>query len=246
MTVARAHLIRIRDLLAFLEHEAVAAGAAILPSHAADELVWDGARVTGIRSASGDLARARGRRPHDRRVLALPRASRALRARPGRCHAVRRGRQHRRRTSDGLDAGSRPGRHRARLRHLRAACRHDRRRARAADRELPRCDPRERPRRALRRRVGVVQGPRVRRPGPAGAHGLSGLRLGGAGAFEARRAAVRHGADRGARAPGERADDRGARARRSEFPPDGSSARSGSTTRACRVAAQTASGGPAS
>ena len=55
MTVARAHLIRIRDLLAFLEHEAVAAGAVILPSHAADELVWDGARVVGIRSASGDL-----------------------------------------------------------------------------------------------------------------------------------------------------------------------------------------------
>ncbi len=55
MTVARAHLIRIRDLLAFLEHEAVAAGAAIIPSHAADELVWDGSRVVGIRSASGEL-----------------------------------------------------------------------------------------------------------------------------------------------------------------------------------------------
>ena len=55
MTVARAHLIRIRGLLAFLEHEAVTAGAAILPSHAADELVWDGARVVGIRSASGEI-----------------------------------------------------------------------------------------------------------------------------------------------------------------------------------------------
>ena len=55
MTVARAHLIRIRDLLALLEHEAVAAGAEILPSHAADDLVWDGSRVTGIRSAGRDL-----------------------------------------------------------------------------------------------------------------------------------------------------------------------------------------------
>ena len=55
MTVARAHLVRIRDLLAFLEHEAVTAGAAILPSHAADELVWDGTRVVGIRSENGDL-----------------------------------------------------------------------------------------------------------------------------------------------------------------------------------------------
>jgi fumarate reductase flavoprotein subunit len=55
MTVARAHLVRIRDLLSSLEHEAVAAGAAILPSHAADELVWDGARVSGIRSARGEL-----------------------------------------------------------------------------------------------------------------------------------------------------------------------------------------------
>ena len=55
MTVPRAHLIRIRDLLGFLEHEAVTSGAEILLSHAADELVWDGSRVTGIRSASGDL-----------------------------------------------------------------------------------------------------------------------------------------------------------------------------------------------
>jgi fumarate reductase flavoprotein subunit len=55
MTVARAHLVRIRDLLSFLEHEAVAAGAAIFSSHAADELVWDGARVSGIRSARGEL-----------------------------------------------------------------------------------------------------------------------------------------------------------------------------------------------
>ena len=59
MTVARAHLIRIHDLLASLEQGAVAAGAAILAPHAADGLAWDGARVTGIRSASGDLG-ARG------------------------------------------------------------------------------------------------------------------------------------------------------------------------------------------
>lgn len=55
MTVARAHLIRIRDLLAFLEREAVAAGGDIRRSHAAHELVWDGARVVGIRSTGGDL-----------------------------------------------------------------------------------------------------------------------------------------------------------------------------------------------
>ena len=55
MSVARAHLIRIRDLLGHLEHEAVTAGAEILPSHAAEQLAWDGSRVTGIRSASGDL-----------------------------------------------------------------------------------------------------------------------------------------------------------------------------------------------
>ena len=55
MSVARAHLIRIHDLLGHLEHEAVTAGAEILPSHAAEQLAWDGSRVTGIRSASGDL-----------------------------------------------------------------------------------------------------------------------------------------------------------------------------------------------
>ena len=58
-------------------------------------LVWDGARVHGIRSASGDLARARRRRPHERGLLALPQACRAVRAGPGRGHAVRRRRQHR-------------------------------------------------------------------------------------------------------------------------------------------------------
>ncbi len=60
MTVPRAHLIRIRQLLAFLEEKAVAAGAVILHSHAADGLVWDGARVHGVRSASGDLVARAG------------------------------------------------------------------------------------------------------------------------------------------------------------------------------------------
>lgn len=60
MRVARAHLIRIHDLLAFLEHEAVASGAVILPAHAADALVWDGARVAGIHSANGEIAARAG------------------------------------------------------------------------------------------------------------------------------------------------------------------------------------------
>ena len=60
MTVARAHLIRIRDLLVFLEREAVAAGAVIRLAHPADGLVWDGARVAGIRSPGGDLAARAG------------------------------------------------------------------------------------------------------------------------------------------------------------------------------------------
>jgi fumarate reductase flavoprotein subunit len=55
MTVARAHLIRIRELLALLEDEAVSSGATILCPEAADALVWDGKRVAGIRSAKGDL-----------------------------------------------------------------------------------------------------------------------------------------------------------------------------------------------
>ncbi|MCO5952551.1 FAD-dependent oxidoreductase [Microbacterium yannicii] len=50
MTIARAHLIRIRRLLAHLEREALAAGAVILPGRPADELVTDGGRVAGIRS----------------------------------------------------------------------------------------------------------------------------------------------------------------------------------------------------
>ncbi|MGI9824911.1 FAD-dependent oxidoreductase [Agromyces sp. Marseille-Q5079] len=48
MSVARAHLVRIRELLAHLEREAVAAGAEIHLGRAARELVTDGSRVVGI------------------------------------------------------------------------------------------------------------------------------------------------------------------------------------------------------
>lgn len=60
MTVARAHLIRIDDLLAHLEREAVAAGAVIRCAQAAEELLTDGRRVTGIRSRDGVIAASRG------------------------------------------------------------------------------------------------------------------------------------------------------------------------------------------
>jgi fumarate reductase flavoprotein subunit len=60
MSVPRAHLIRILDLLAFLEREAASSGAVILASHPAEELVWDGIRVQGIRSKSGDIAAGAG------------------------------------------------------------------------------------------------------------------------------------------------------------------------------------------
>lgn len=55
MTVARAHLIRIGDLLAHLENEAIAAGAVILPGLTATGLVADGSRVVGITSENGVL-----------------------------------------------------------------------------------------------------------------------------------------------------------------------------------------------
>ena len=60
MSVARAHLIRIGDLLAHLENEAVAAGAVILPGQAAGGLVTDGSRVVGIASESGVLIAGSG------------------------------------------------------------------------------------------------------------------------------------------------------------------------------------------
>ena len=60
MTVARAHLIRIGDLLAHLENEAIAAGAVIFPGLAAIGLVADGARVVGITSENGVLMAGSG------------------------------------------------------------------------------------------------------------------------------------------------------------------------------------------
>ncbi|MDQ7876435.1 FAD-dependent oxidoreductase [Microbacterium sp. QXD-8] len=56
MTIARAHLIRIGRLLAYLEREALAAGAVILVDHPAEELVMDGRRVAGIRSGRAVFA----------------------------------------------------------------------------------------------------------------------------------------------------------------------------------------------
>ncbi|MET1016246.1 MAG: FAD-dependent oxidoreductase [Leifsonia flava] len=53
MTVARAHLVSMGALLAHLEHEALAAGAVILPARAAVGLVTDGPRVVGITSQDG-------------------------------------------------------------------------------------------------------------------------------------------------------------------------------------------------
>ncbi|WP_268234443.1 FAD-dependent oxidoreductase [Mycetocola zhadangensis] len=60
MSVPRAHLIRIRDLLGFLEREAASAGASILTAHPAESMMWDGARVTGVRSQAGDIAASLG------------------------------------------------------------------------------------------------------------------------------------------------------------------------------------------
>ncbi|MFK4805218.1 FAD-dependent oxidoreductase [Microbacterium sp. ZW CA_36] len=56
MTIARAHLVRIRRLLAHLENEALAAGAVILRDHPADELITEGRRVAGIRSGRAVIA----------------------------------------------------------------------------------------------------------------------------------------------------------------------------------------------
>ena len=56
MSIARAHLVRIRALLASLEREAVAAGAEILLGRPADALIAEDARVTGIRSGEELLA----------------------------------------------------------------------------------------------------------------------------------------------------------------------------------------------
>jgi len=60
MTVARAHLVRIRDLLAHLEREAVAAGAVIITGSRVEEVVCKGRRAVGIRSGDDVLAGAAG------------------------------------------------------------------------------------------------------------------------------------------------------------------------------------------
>lgn len=60
MSVPRAHLIRISELLTFLEVEAVSSGADIVTSRAAEALLWDGSRVTGVRSSDGYIAASRG------------------------------------------------------------------------------------------------------------------------------------------------------------------------------------------
>ncbi|MHC2999760.1 FAD-dependent oxidoreductase [Microbacterium sp. HJ5] len=57
MTRARAHLVRIRALLAFLRASAVESGAEILLARRADELVVEGDRVSGVRSG-GSVFRA--------------------------------------------------------------------------------------------------------------------------------------------------------------------------------------------
>lgn len=60
MTVARAHLVRIRELLAHLEAEALAAGAVIVTGRAARGLLTDGPRVVGIGSDDGSFVARSG------------------------------------------------------------------------------------------------------------------------------------------------------------------------------------------
>jgi fumarate reductase flavoprotein subunit len=60
MTVARAHLVRIRPLLAFLETGALAAGAVIRRSYPADALIADGSTVRGVRFPGGELIARHG------------------------------------------------------------------------------------------------------------------------------------------------------------------------------------------
>ncbi|QIG39779.1 FAD-dependent oxidoreductase [Microbacterium sp. 4R-513] len=60
MTVARAHLVRMPDLLGHLQREAVAAGAVVLVDQPGEGLVFDGTRVVGIRSGGAVLAAEAG------------------------------------------------------------------------------------------------------------------------------------------------------------------------------------------
>lgn len=55
MTVARAHLVRIRDLLAQLQAEADAAGTVVLTGRSAERLIVDGSRVVGVVSGGEEL-----------------------------------------------------------------------------------------------------------------------------------------------------------------------------------------------
>ncbi len=243
MTVARAHLIRIRDLLAHPRARGGRRGRRDPPSDTRPSgLVMDGSSVTGIRSASGDLIARSGV------VLASGGFSRSRELLelfvPDQAAAMPYGGVGN--TGDGLrmawmlgaglaDIGHVSGtygqhadttddEHELLTANYLGAILVNARGERFADESES---------------YKVLGSAVLSQPGRIG---LPGLRLRGAGAFEARRAALRHGAHRGARAPGERTDDRGARARARNSRRDSSSARSRSTTRACRVAAKTPSG----
>ena len=211
MTVPRAHLIRIRRLLAFLEEKAVAAGAVILHSHAADGLVWDGARVHGVRSASGDLlARAgvvltSGGFSRSRKLVEL--------FVPDQVAAMPYGGVGN--TGDGLRMAWALGAGVADIGHV-AGTYGQSPETTDDEHEL-----------LTANYLGAIlvnaHGERFadesesykvlgsRRLGPAEEHGVSGFRFRGAGLVEAGRAAVGHGPDRGARAFGAGTDDRRAR-----------------------------------
>ena len=55
MTVARAHLVRIRDLLAHLHAEAASAGTVVITGWRAERLIADGGRVVGVASAEEEI-----------------------------------------------------------------------------------------------------------------------------------------------------------------------------------------------
>ncbi|WP_404434612.1 FAD-dependent oxidoreductase [Microbacterium lacus] len=55
MRVARAHLVRIPELLAFLEQQATQHGATVWRANAATSLAWDGSRVVGVRTEHAEF-----------------------------------------------------------------------------------------------------------------------------------------------------------------------------------------------
>ena len=245
MTVARAHLIRIRDLLAFLEREAVAAGAEILPSHAADELVMG--RAPGGRHPIGErdlAARAgvvltSGGFSRSRELLELFVPDQAAAMPYGGVGN----------TGDGLRMAWMLGAGLADIGHVSGTY----------GQHADTTDDEHELLTANYLGAILVNARGERFTDESESYKVLGSAvLGQPGAWpfrsstrwcgrvEARRAALRHGADRGARPSGERADDRGARARSSGSRADGSSAPSSSTTRACRVGAADASAGPVS